>query len=241
MESQTPALTGCPLFARTAESETHPNLNALHTPKNVHRRIANLPVRLYANPHLARVSPRDSVAQIPSTLHRISNVSNHLAFDAKRRLLPNPKHRSRDEGTNYTWYNWLGDQVANEASQGIDVGDGTLEKTYIGRLAEFDGSNLFTGDPAYYMMDHLGSVRSTYDANDALIGATEFTPFGSVLNHNNDFGVNPRFTAHHLDPSIGMYFAPFRYMTPEAGRWLKNDPSGSSTAQTCMLMSAIIR
>ena len=138
----------------------------------------------------------------------------------------NMQRRSRDDGTAYTWFNWAGGAPINEEAAGTGVGDGALTNTLIGKLAELGGNNPATGTESYYMMDHLGSVRGIFDGSDTMTGRAEFSPFGSPITAQLPAGFDPRYTVHHLDPASGLYYAPFRYLNPATGRWLKRDPLG---------------
>ncbi len=58
-----------------------------------------------------------------------------------------------------TWYNWAGFSVINEEDyDGTGVGDGTLNRTYIGNLGDIAGSNPATGTERYYTHDHRDNM-----------------------------------------------------------------------------------
>jgi RHS repeat-associated protein len=120
-----------------------------------------------------------------------------------------------------TWYNWgLGWSVLNEES---GTGSGTLQKTYVGGMAELAGSNPATGAYSYYMTDNLGSPRAVYDGSKAL--AAEFD-FGQAYAENDTVGITHRYTGHDWDATANLYFAPYRFYNPQLARWMSRDPLG---------------
>ncbi len=76
----------------------------------------------------------------------------------------------------------------------------------------------------YLTHDHLGSTRGVFDGARASLGTFEHTPYGSPYVFSGPGDVTQLFTGHDLDPVTGKYYAPFRYLDPTAGRWLKRDP-----------------
>ena len=108
-----------------------------------------------------------------------------------------------------------------------DVGSpNTLARTYIAGLAEIIGSNPATGTPRYLTPDHLGSTRGVFSGTKASLGTFEYTPYGMPYAFTGPPDITRLFTGHDLDAITGNYFAPFRYLNPDAGRWLKQDPLG---------------
>ncbi len=113
------------------------------------------------------------------------------------------------------------DVVAEGAwSGGAPIG----QKTYADGLAEVD----VTSTPAYSYLthDHLGSTRGMWDATSYQTGSWEYTPYGSLYNSAGPSGVTHLYTGHDLEKATGNYFAPFRTMNPNTGRWLSRDPLG---------------
>ncbi len=100
-----------------------------------------------------------------------------------------------------------------------------LSLTYIPGLAEVTGTNPSTGGYRYYMGDHLGSVRTLRDQNKAALASYEYMPYGEVYNQTG-LALNRGFTGHACDKDDGLYYAPYRYYSPEASRWLTRDPLG---------------
>lgn len=131
----------------------------------------------------------------------------------------NGTRHSRTQGSDTTYYHYAaGFGVTNEEN-GTDV------RTYIGG-AHFDGSSSSLGTASYYTTDHLGSTRGLYDGNEDAIGQREYTPYGMSYHDELGSGVTRGFTGHDTDSLTGNHFAPFRYLDPSAGRWLKRDPLG---------------
>ena len=99
-------------------------------------------------------------------------------------------------------------------------------KTNVGGLAERD--EVTAGDPyAYYFTNHLGSTNALYDDGKNRDGGIGYTPYGTPMNvdgSGND--TTRRYTGHAWDPLTENYFAPYRYYSPYAHRWLTRDPLG---------------
>src|SRR5690606_23697274 len=134
------------------------------------------------------------------------------------------KRRQRTVGGVSTWYNWgLGWGVLNEES---GTGSGTLQKTYIGGMAEIAGSTPATGAYSYYATDNLGSPRAVYDQAKALVTELDFTPYGQAYTANDTIGITHRYTGHDWDSATALYFAPYRFYKPQIARWMSRDPLG---------------
>ena len=129
-----------------------------------------------------------------------------------------------EDGNVLTSYNWdAGFNVVSEEDVGTP---NTLARTYVAGLAEIIGSNPATGTPRYLTHDHLGSTRGVFDGTKASLGTFEYTPYGNAFAFTGPGDITQLFTGHDLDAITGNYFAPFRYLNPDAGRWLKRDPLG---------------
>lgn len=134
------------------------------------------------------------------------------------------KRRQRTVGGVDTWYNWgIGWNVLNEES---GTGTGTLQKTYLGGMAEVAGSDPTTGAYSYYATDNLGSPRAVYDGSKGLVAELNYTPYGEACTSHDTIGITHRYTGHHWDATAALYFAPYRFYSPQIARWMSRDPLG---------------
>ena len=148
-----------------------------------------------------------------------------------RIVQPDPNNSATWVVTAYRWD--AGWNVIGEYGQGTDSTSnwdiGARNKTLVHRgmatLAEIDGANPSTGATRYYAHDHLGSARALYSSAKAEVGTLEFNPYGDTYAST---GTQPAysFTGKSYDSSIGMFYFPFRYYSPEMDRWITRDPLG---------------
>jgi RHS repeat-associated protein len=90
-------------------------------------------------------------------------------------------------------------------------------------LARMDSS----GDVAWYLTDHLGSVRDLADPGGNVIDHITYDSFGSVLSESVPAeGDRFKFTGRELDSETGLYYYRARYYDPAMGRFLSEDPIG---------------
>jgi RHS repeat-associated protein len=138
------------------------------------------------------------------------------------------KHRGRNPGT-HTHYNWdAGWNVINEEDN-----CGSLTVTYIhdpGKvvgtiLARIEGSDPANGTYRYYCQDIIGSTRSVWNENKTEYASYDYTPYGEVYAHSGS-DVKHRFSGQEWDDAAELYYFPFRYYSPEIGRWIVPDPLG---------------
>jgi len=162
------------------------------------------------------------LASVTSTLFGEANVTFEYGGDQKR--------RSMTSGGITKQYNWdMGWNVINE-----EDGNGALARSYThnpqyaGRatLGHVDGTNPATGAYRYYLHDHLGSTRFIFNDAVELLAAYQYTPYGDILSSNNPNTTTHLFTGHDWNPASNLYFAPFRYYSPQTARWLTRDPLG---------------
>ena len=78
----------------------------------------------------------------------------------------------------------------------------------------------------YLALDHLSSTRAAYDQSKTAVTGLEFYPYGDALSETGTYAPDARFTAKSYDPETGLYYFPYRYYSPDAGRWTKTDPMG---------------
>ena len=108
-------------------------------------------------------------------------------------------------------------------------GSGTLTERYLYGpavdmiLARLDDA----GDVAWYLTDHLGTVRDLADPTGTVIDHIQYDSFGNVLSETNpDAGDRFKFTGREFDSETGLYYYRARYYDPSTGRFLGEDPLG---------------
>jgi len=98
-----------------------------------------------------------------------------------------------------------------------------------GILADVAGTNPATGTWRFYVHDHLGSTRGLYDGSKSVLGGYEYSPYGEVYASGGTVsldGLAAAFTGKPWDAAAQMYYFPYRWYSPSAGRWLTRDPLG---------------
>jgi RHS repeat-associated protein len=134
------------------------------------------------------------------------------------------RRRSRTVDGTETYYNWdAGSRVINE-----EHSNGTLARTYLGRnQAHVAGTSPSTGDWRYYRHDRVGSSRSIWNENKTSYATLEHSPYGDVYASSGALSeIKRRYTGHDWDAASQLYFAPYRYYSPDGTRWLTRDPLG---------------
>jgi RHS repeat-associated protein len=80
---------------------------------------------------------------------------------------------------------------------------------------------------AWYLTDHLGTVRDIVDAAGALINHIDYDSFGNVVAESNPAaGDRFKFTGREFDAETGLYYYRARYYDAAIGRFLSEDPLG---------------
>ena len=83
------------------------------------------------------------------------------------------------------------------------------------------------GGTAWYLTDHLGSVRDIIDAAGAIINHLEYDSFGNVIRETNPLaGDRFKFTGREWDAALGFYYYRARFYDPRLGRFVSQDPIG---------------
>jgi len=90
-------------------------------------------------------------------------------------------------------------------------------------LARRDAS----GTIAWYLTDHLGTVRDLVDTSGSVLDHISYSVYGKVTSESNPAnGDRFKFTGREYDFETGLYYYRARYYEPTAGRFLSVDPLG---------------
>jgi RHS repeat-associated protein len=80
------------------------------------------------------------------------------------------------------------------------------------------------GDVAWYLTDHVGTVRDIADPDGAVIDHIVYNSFGGILSESSpSSGDRFKYTGRELDPN-GLYNYRARYYDAALGRFLSEDP-----------------
>jgi RHS repeat-associated protein len=144
------------------------------------------------------------------------------------------------------------DVFGNRVEKDVTAGDGTSRTrfAYDGKnaWADLDGNNgnalqtrhLYldgldqpvarisaAGVVAWYLTDHLGSVRDVVNDNGVVLDHIDYTAFGNVTNETNPAkGDRFGWAGGVRDGETGLSFFDHRYYNPQTGEWTTKDPSG---------------
>jgi RHS repeat-associated protein len=78
---------------------------------------------------------------------------------------------------------------------------------------------------AWYLTDHLGTVRDIVDATGAVIQHIDYDSFGNIVFQSAPlFGDRYAFTGREWDAAAGLYYYRARYYDPALGRFISQDP-----------------
>jgi len=84
------------------------------------------------------------------------------------------------------------------------------------------------GTAIYYEADGLGSITSLTNPSGAVVGTYTYDGFGKVTASTGSVANSLKFTARESDSETGLYYYRARYFDPSAGRFVNEDPSGTS-------------
>jgi RHS repeat-associated protein len=80
---------------------------------------------------------------------------------------------------------------------------------------------------AWYLTDHLGSVRAIADASGAIIDHITYDSFGSIVTESAPAaGDRIKFTGREWDAEAGLYYYRSRMYDPSSGRFMSEDQIG---------------
>jgi RHS repeat-associated protein len=83
---------------------------------------------------------------------------------------------------------------------------------------------------AWYLTDHLGTVRDMADATGNIISHLDYDSFGQLLSQTNAAaGDRYTYTGREFDPEINLYYYRARFYDPRLGRFTAQDPIGFTT------------
>jgi RHS repeat-associated protein len=81
------------------------------------------------------------------------------------------------------------------------------------------------GATAWYLTDHLGTVRDLADTAGTVIDHVAYDSFGRVTAETNpSAGDRFKFTGRELDTETGLQYHRARYYDAALGRWTQEDP-----------------
>ena len=92
-------------------------------------------------------------------------------------------------------------------------------------MAEIPGADATASAYRCMYTDKLGSVRVVRDQNKLQKASYDYDPYGGQYQFSG-LPVNHGFTGHTWDAETALYYAPYRYYSPAATRWLTRDPLG---------------
>ncbi len=80
---------------------------------------------------------------------------------------------------------------------------------------------------AWYLADHLGTVRDIVDATGVVIDHVDYDSFGQIITETNPAqGDRFKFTGREWDVETSLYYYRARYFDPRQGRFVSADPLG---------------
>jgi RHS repeat-associated protein len=95
-------------------------------------------------------------------------------------------------------------------------------------LAQIDDS---TGAVQYLHADIIGSIRQITSASGAVVGVSEYHPYGNRTNHTGSADSAIGYSGNLTDASTGLVYARARDYDPSTGQFMSVDPEVDKTAQ----------
>src|SRR5436309_4490415 len=138
------------------------------------------------------------------------------------------------------WTSGTGHVVTRFAYDGSDVwadldGSSNLTMRYLlgesidERFARVNSS----GTAAWYLVDHLGSVKDIVNASGGVIDTIAYDAFGNVTSETSPTnGDRYKFTGREQDSDTGMQFNRKRYDNLSVARWTTEDPEAFGVGDT---------
>jgi RHS repeat-associated protein len=83
------------------------------------------------------------------------------------------------------------------------------------------------GTEAWYLTDHLGSVRGLMNNSGSLIDSLSYDAFGNITNESSPSnGDRYKYTAREWNAELNLQYNRARFYDPSTGRWMSQDPLG---------------
>jgi RHS repeat-associated protein len=108
-------------------------------------------------------------------------------------------------------------------------GTGTLTTRYLygPAIDELFARTDAGGTSAWYLTDHLGSVRDIANVSGTVIDHLAYDSFGTTLSESSPTnGDRYKYTSREQDTGTGLQFNRGRYLNTPTGRWMSEDPLG---------------
>ncbi len=82
-----------------------------------------------------------------------------------------------------------------------------------------------TKGPYYATTDHLGSVTQVTNSSAAVVWSSEYQPFGKTAGVEGLYDFDGSYAGHQVDRDTGLIYSWNRWMEPETGRFISEDPA----------------
>ncbi|MES0492112.1 MAG: RHS repeat-associated core domain-containing protein, partial [Leptospirales bacterium] len=87
------------------------------------------------------------------------------------------------------------------------------------RIASMDAN----GQTAYYLANHVDSVKIVADDTGKAVSRTEYLPYGETFQQEGDIKFTPKYNGQALDNESDLYYFNARHYDPEIGRFVTAD------------------
>jgi RHS repeat-associated protein len=237
-----------PLYERTQVTQAT-NTTESYSYDPVGNRLSSLGVSPYS------VNSSNELASTPSSTYTYDNNGNTLTkvasvgtttfgWDYENRLtsvtLPGTGgslafkydglgHRVQKvftQGSNTTTTNYLYD--GNNAVADIDQNGNVLARYAATLKIDEPLAMLRSSTMSYYSQDGLGSITSLTTSAGALGNTYRYDSFGNLTSSSGSIANRFQYTAREFDIETGLYFYRARYYDQTVGKFINEDPSGTS-------------
>ncbi len=76
----------------------------------------------------------------------------------------------------------------------------------------------------FYVTDHLGSTVVVTDDTGAILWSDDYTPFGTTTGDTGYLKEKGKYTGKDMDEDTGLYYSNARWLDPNLGRFITEDP-----------------